>query len=649
MSNKSFKLLQKNTCIHKENKCNHLKPFSLMELYGKEKFTKEEKNENLKKYKMSCKNQAGEYTSCCDKNDKNLEKVLRKINVPKLKGQIEYDRYGKLNSVVLCEGGKKCKDSRKLTAYEMCKIGEDYFGNSNNSQSNSNSNSKSNNKSKSKSKVIQSFNPDCFVTQCNPQERVPNILGTINENYSYQLDNNMSLAIQKNDLSMIKYYIQKDPSLKRRVLTHNQEGNSIYHETLKFNSGNNLYYIFKQASKEIAFNQNLKGDTVLHMAMCIDVPNAIMFSLKIGCDINEKNNLGETPIYCAIRNNLINNVRMAINNIASLNTKNKNDNTPLLASLKVEKKNVDIVRLLVERGSNINTKDKDGKNALQIINDIEKPVIEDEEVRTYLEQVTLQNMGVKIGEKKEFNSDETIDLKDIVYTLDNPELLNGDKTKFKIDIDYTGETENYYPDDLPEKYMQPYKPGDKNLSHEPYFQKFKNLQKDKLEVLRKTVLLTKWDNKNNKKKKLKIIDDIMEGRHTFDSYKYEVLNDNGITIEQEHNIFKDFSPTPAESVTLKVKGVRRTPYDIDTDIEINMPPEFTEPSITSYDEVDNIFTPQFTPKESDEMDRNIFNVMNDFIKNNSITFLFLSIIVILGIIFSLYIQSKSKGRFKLKN
>ena len=645
MSNKSFKLLQKNTCIHKENKCNHLKPFSLMELYGKEKFTKEEKNENLKKYKMSCKNQAGEYTSCCDKNDKNLEKVLRKINVPKLKGQIEYDRYGKLNSVVLCEGGKKCKDSRKLTAYEMCKIGEDYFGNSNNSQSNSNSNSKSNNKSKSKSKVIQSFNPDCFVTQCNPQERVPNILGTINENYSYQLDNNMSLAIQKNDLSMIKYYIQKDPSLKRRVLTHNQEGNSIYHETLKFNSGNNLYYIFKQASKEIAFNQNLKGDTVLHMAMCIDVPNAIMFSLKIGCDINEKNNLGETPIYCAIRNNLINNVRMAINNIASLNTKNKNDNTPLLASLKVEKKNVDIVRLLVERGSNINTKDKDGKNALQIINDIEKPVIEDEEVRTYLEQVTLQNMGVKIGEKKEFNSDETIDLKDIVYTLDNPELLNGDKTKFKIDIDYTGETENYYPDDLPEKYMQPYKPGDKNLSHEPYFQKFKNLQKDKLEVLRKTVLLTKWDNKNNKKKKLKIIDDIMEGRHTFDSYKYEVLNDNGITIEQEHNIFKDFSPTPAESVTLKVKGVRRTPYDIDTDIEINMPPEFTEPSITSYDEVDNIFT----PKESDEMDRNIFNVMNDFIKNNSITFLVLSIIVILGIIFSLYIQSKSKGRFKLKN
>ena len=59
-----------------------------------------------------------------------------------------------------------------------------------------------------------------------------------------------------------------------------------------------------------------------------------------------------------------------------------------------------MVRLLVERGSDINTKDSEGKNALQIINDIEKPTIEDEEVRTYLERVTLQNMGFKIAEKK---------------------------------------------------------------------------------------------------------------------------------------------------------------------------------------------------------------------------------------------------------
>ena len=63
MSEKSLKLLQKNTCVHKENKCNHLNPFSMIELQKKEKFTKDEKNLNLKKYKMACKNQAGNYTN----------------------------------------------------------------------------------------------------------------------------------------------------------------------------------------------------------------------------------------------------------------------------------------------------------------------------------------------------------------------------------------------------------------------------------------------------------------------------------------------------------------------------------------------------------------------------------------------------------
>jgi len=636
MSETSFKLLQKNTCTHKENKCNHLLPFSLIELQGKEKFTKEEKNENLKKYKNSCKNQAGIYTSCCDKNDTKLEKVFRKIKIPKLRGKVEYDRYDKLNSIKLCKD-KKCKDSRKLTAYEMCKIGEDYIKNEDHGE-------------------ITKFSPDCFLTQCNPQEKVPNILGTIGENYTYEIDRNISSAIEKNDIPMIKYYIQKDPSLKKRVLTHNQEGNTIYHETLKFNSGNNLYYIFKQASKEISFKQNLKGDTILHMAMCIDTPNSVMFALKLGCDINERNNLGETPIYCAIRSDRINNVRMSINNIASLDIKNKNGDTPLLISLRMDKKNVDIVRLLVERGSDISTKDKNGKNALQIINDIKKPIIEDEEVRTYLEQISIQNMGIKMGEKKELNSDETRKMKGIVYNLENEKLLIGD-TKFKIDIDYTGEGDKYYPDDLDETYMQPYKPGDKNLSHEPYFQKFKNLQKDKLDILKKTILLTKWDNKNNKNKKLKIIDDIMEDKLNFDSYKYEVMSDNGITIEQEHMLFKDFSPPPANSVTLKVKGEKQTPYDItdtlnqplDQPLDLNQQnPPLESPTYTLDNEHENNLINSFTPTPtSSYIDRTLFEIIKDFIGNYSSIFLFLAIIITFGIIFVLYIKSKETPIFKM--
>ena len=636
MSDKSLKVLQKNTCVHKENKCNHLHPFSMIELQEKKNFTKDEKNLSLKKYKMGCKNQAGVYTTCCDKNDKNLEKMAKKMKLPKLKGTVEYDRYGKLNSVKVCKDDK-CKGSKRLTAYEMCKIGEDYLKNEEQGE-------------------IKKFNPDCFLTQCNPQEHIPDILGTGVGNYTFELDKNLSLAIQKNNIPLIKHYLQKDPSLKTRVLTHNQDGNTIYHETLKYNSGNNLYYIFKQATKDMAYRQNLNGDTILHMAMCLDTTNPIIFCLKLGCDINEQNNLGETPIYCAIKNNLINNVRIAINNISNLDLKNKEGDTPLLASLRLEKKNVDMVRLLVERGSDINTKDSEGKNALQIINNIEKPTIEDEEVRTYLERVTLQNMGFKIGEKKDLDADKTRELEGIIYNLENEKLLNGDNTKFKISVDYTGEGDKYYPDDLEENHMQPYKPGDKNLSHEPYFTKFKDLQKDKLEILKKTILLTKWDNKNSKNKKLGIIDEIMEGKREFDSYKYEVMNDNGISIEQEHMIFSDYSPETKDSVKLKVKGKDQIPYDIEAEppsIDIKPyvePPVFT-PAVTQIINNDNFFE-SFAPEpsfiEEVEEDRTIIDITIDYISKYSISFLFLAMILTLAIIFSLYVKSKTKGGFDIR-
>ena len=80
----------------------------------------------------------------------------------------------------------------------------------------------------------------------------------------------------------------------------------------------------------------MEGNTILHMAMAIDNKNAISFCIKLGCDINEKNNLGETPIFMAIKNNLIDNIRIAINYIASLEIKDKEGNTPLLFSLNLE-------------------------------------------------------------------------------------------------------------------------------------------------------------------------------------------------------------------------------------------------------------------------------------------------------------------------
>ena len=123
---KPFNLISKNTCSHQENKCNHLKPFSMLELHGKEKFTLDEKKENLRKYKLACSNRGGKYAACCDKYDKNLDEVVKKLKLPNVKGKVEYNRYGKLSSIKLCKGDKCPKDYKPLSSYERCKLGQDY-------------------------------------------------------------------------------------------------------------------------------------------------------------------------------------------------------------------------------------------------------------------------------------------------------------------------------------------------------------------------------------------------------------------------------------------------------------------------------------------------------------------------------------------
>ena len=42
------------------------------------------------------------------------------------------------------------------------------------------------------------------------------------------------------------------------------------------------------------------------------------------------------------------------------------------------------------------------------------------------------------------------------------------------------------------------------------------------------------NNKDNEEQKIKLIDDIMSGKRSFENYKYSVLNENGLNEEQIH-------------------------------------------------------------------------------------------------------------------
>ena len=530
--------LQKISCNNKNKKCHNLVPYYKYDFINNSNTTTKEKESNLLKYRNACSNRGGKISNCCDKNDKNkLSNILKKIKHPKVYGKTEYNRQGKLERIELCKnGGKSKKECGKafepLNSYEICKIPQDFTG-----------------------EIITDFNPDCYDTKCNPQEKIPDINGEIEENYTYELDKKIAYFIKNKKLEYIEHYIDEDPSILKRPLTHNAEGNTVYHEALKHNSEHILIYLFKNADRDIINKTNAKGETLLHMAMAIDNPNIIVDCMKFGSDINALNNKNESPIYNAIRAGLYNNVLSSINNNADLFLKNNEGETPLVVACFTENKQMGIVRLLVNNGSDINNLTKEKKTILktilekekvreeeekkneygEVINKPEPMTLEEAEIRTYLQGIKIRSMGYSNGQ--ELSEEETRKLEGILYLLDQKDLIGNKKPNFRITIKYDedlDQEELHYDKDLEENYMQPYNILDKNFSHSPYYKKYKNTQTDNLRKLRQTILLTRWDTDSDERRKLEIIDAIMEGRLDFENYKHQIFHINGITKEQTH-------------------------------------------------------------------------------------------------------------------
>ena len=395
-----------------------------------------------------------------------------------------------------------------------------------------------------------------------------------------------------------------------------------------------------------------------------------MLCIKLGSDINAKNKKDQTPIYNAIKKNNINNVRMAINNIElSLIVQDKKGNTPLHHAVITKDKNVDIVRLLVERGSNIKIKNNDGKTALQLIHDIEEPVLRDDEIRTYLEQVTVKSMGLEEG--KFLSPEKTRELKGILYDVQGmDELPEGKETNFKISFDFNVPSDQAtfpedlnYPKSIEYNKLQPkgVNLNDNIFSHEPYFNKFKNLQKDKIEKLKKTVILTNWDKKHDKRRKLEIIDEIMEDKLDFETYKYEVMNDNGVTIEQEHlleqtdlNNMLGFDDGVDNSVVLKA---RKNENDKDVPFDISMesdPPNISYPEPAyepSYEEPIIITEPPVISPPipiTPVIEETYYNMFTRFIEENSFIIIFFALVITISIMAYIYVKSvKNKKPFDM--
>ena len=556
-------LIQKNSCIHKEKQCNHLNSFNNLELYGNSRITEQEKENNLKRYNKSCDNRNGKLSICCDKNDTKVEDVLNKMKFKRPLGKTNYNKFGQLESIDFCleDDAKKCSSKfKKLSAYEICKIPE-----------------KNN---QLKDGKLTNFNPECYQAKCNPQEKTFNISGIVEEDYTYEFDKEVAHSIKYNKLTNLKKFIQKDKTLLNRPLTHSSEGNTIYHEALKHNAEHILVYLFTNITPDVANRLNSEGNTILHMVMAKDNKNILMLILKLGADINAVNNKGETPIFNAIKEGLYDNIRLGLNYSANIFHKDKDGNSLLFTALQSSNRDLRIIKLLVDNGSDIEEINLKTENSvLDQVNMIPDRTVRDVSIENYIINKLIQKRKIPLG--KELDKDTTESLEGIIY-----DLVDEDKTTKKYDFNLTIDYEDkdlkfpkdlHYPKDLEENKMQPFKIGDKYYSHEPYFMKKKNLEKEEIKKLQKTIQLTKWDN-NNKDRKLQIIDEIMSGNLELDDYRRKVIIENKITKEQEYlldNISENdiidfgspmFSPSTEEEVilTTKMEDNKQTPINIET-------------------------------------------------------------------------------------
>lgn len=78
--------------------------------------------------------------------------------------------------------------------------------------------------------------------------------------------------------------------------------------------------------------------------------------LNAGADINQKNKLGESPIFHATRENNIDIVKFLLDSGANINTKTNRGSTPL--SNAAYNNYIDMIKELVKRGADINTTDR---------------------------------------------------------------------------------------------------------------------------------------------------------------------------------------------------------------------------------------------------------------------------------------------------
>ncbi len=144
------------------------------------------------------------------------------------------------------------------------------------------------------------------------------------------------------------------------VNTRNNDGRTPLFFTI-FNNNQNVAKLLIDNGVDVNARNN-DGQTPLFDASSYNHHNIAKLLIENGADVNAKANDGQTPLFNASSYNHHNIAKLLIENGADVNVRNHNGETPLFDA--VASNDINIAKLLIENGADVNARDNHGKTPL---------------------------------------------------------------------------------------------------------------------------------------------------------------------------------------------------------------------------------------------------------------------------------------------
>ena len=286
---------------------------------------------------------------------------------------------------------------------------------------------------------------------------------------------------------LLVHYNNKSHRELNRTLTEGYPGNTMLHESIAHKAENCTNFLLNSDNIDLD-RKNKDGNTPLHLA-ALQGDSSLTFRLiKLGSVSSLVNNIGDTVLHSAVRSSDTATVSVVLSQGASVMTKNSLGETPLHSAVMSPEKNLSIIRILVNMGSDLLTKNNNNSTIIKSLS-LFNNTKENAEIRTFLqneiyksnkdnysslitsnpELSIVQAVNKDTGEKEDLSLYDNLNEINIQYPEVNVSnsLLYSPKEKLpqKINIDLEENLKENLKEDLEENLKEDLKEGFANKNN----------------------------------------------------------------------------------------------------------------------------------------------------------------------------------------